>query len=61
VQEFEIEPTTEGYIRYAIASGYTTKLKQKIASPDPRSKLGRSELKYILQAPYWKVTLTGFF
>ncbi len=54
---FEIEPTTEGYIRYAIASGiYTQPQGDRIARPALQTRL-KSELKYILQAPYWKAAL----
>lgn len=53
---FEIEPTTEGYIRYAIASGIYDQPQGDIARPALQSRL-KSELKYILQAPYWKAAL----
>lgn len=55
---FEIEPTTEGYIRYAIASGIydRTQTENNIHRPALQTRL-KSELKYILQAPYWKAAL----
>jgi tRNA nucleotidyltransferase (CCA-adding enzyme) len=54
---FEIEPTTEGYIRYAIASGiYNQPQGDSVARPALQTRL-KSELKYILQAPYWKAAL----
>lgn len=55
---FEIEPTTEGYIRYAIASGIynQTQTENNIHRPALQTRL-KSELKYILQAPYWKAAL----
>lgn len=55
---FEIEPQTEGYIRYAIASGIydRTQGENSIARPALQNRL-KSELKYILQAPYWKAAL----
>lgn len=55
---FKIEPTTEGYIRYAIASGIydQTQAENSLARPALQTRL-KSELKYILQAPYWKAAL----
>lgn len=54
---FEIEPTTAGYIRYAIASGiYNQPQGDSIVRPALQTRL-KSELKYILQAPYWKAAL----
>ncbi len=55
---FEIEPQTEGYIRYAIASGiyYQTQGEDSSKRPALQTRL-RAELKYILQAPYWKPAL----
>lgn len=54
---FEIEPQTEGYIRHAIASGIYEAVKtQSGRAPALETRL-RSELKYILQAPYWKPAL----
>jgi tRNA nucleotidyltransferase (CCA-adding enzyme) len=53
---FEIEPQTEGYIRYCVASGiYQTQAENKVR-PALSTRL-RSELKYILQADYWKPAL----
>ncbi|HTL89511.1 MAG TPA: CBS domain-containing protein, partial [Leptolyngbya sp.] len=58
---FEIEPQTESYIRHAIASGVYQLHKREAPSkgrsvPALQSRL-RSELKYILQAPYWKAAI----
>ncbi|MBD1923840.1 CBS domain-containing protein [Microcoleus sp. FACHB-831] len=54
---FEIEAQTEIYIRYAIASGiYDTTLLEKASAPALTTRL-KTELKYILQAPYWKPAL----
>jgi len=54
---FEIEPQTERYIRYAIASGiYYRQGENSSTRPALQTRL-RSELKYILQAPYWKPAL----
>ena len=54
---FEIEPQTEGYIRYAIASGiYERTQAENSKAPGLQVRL-RAELKYILQAPYWKPAL----
>ena len=58
---FEIESKTEGYIRYAINSGVydrenVKKGEKKRRAPALETRL-KSELKYILQAPYWKPAL----
>jgi len=58
---FQIDAQTEGYIRHAIASG----IYQQIQHQDPQSRISapalqtrlKAELKYILQAPYWKPAL----
>lgn len=53
--EFQIEAQTERYIRYAIASGiYNYQGDSKTPALSTRLK---SELKYILQAPYWQAAL----
>lgn len=54
---FELEPQTEAYIRYAIASGIydRTQIDQE-RTPALQTRLKR-ELKYILEAPYWKIAL----
>ncbi|MBD1824627.1 CBS domain-containing protein [Cyanobacteria bacterium FACHB-DQ100] len=51
---FEIEPQTEMYIRHAIASGVYQFRNRPV--PALQSRL-RSELKYILQAAYWKAAI----
>ncbi len=51
---FEIEPQTENSIRSAIASGIYELRDRPV--PALSSRL-RSELKYILQAPYWKAAI----
>ncbi len=56
---FEIEPQTEGYIRHAIASGIYEQIQKvagRVSAPALQTRL-KSELKYILQAPYWKAAL----
>ncbi|AFZ12732.1 Polynucleotide adenylyltransferase region [Crinalium epipsammum PCC 9333] len=54
---FEIEPQTEGYIRYAIASGiYDRSLLENSKAPALQTRL-KAELKYILQATYWASAL----
>ena len=55
--EFTIEPQTEEYIHYAIRSGVYQELRiSDLASPALTTRL-RAELKYILQANYWKPAL----
>ncbi len=55
---FRIEPQTEEYIRYAIASGVYERLRlENHQAPALTTRL-RAELKYILQANYWKSALT---
>ena len=58
---FDIEEKTEGYIRYAINSGVydreiVGKAEKNRRAPALETRL-KSELKYILQAPYWKPAL----
>jgi tRNA nucleotidyltransferase (CCA-adding enzyme) len=54
---FEIESQTEEYIRYAIASGVYERLRlENHQAPALTTRL-RTELKYILQANYWKPAL----
>ena len=54
---FEIEPQTEAYIRYALESGiYERSLLENGKVPALQTRL-KSELKYILQAPYWASAL----
>ena len=54
---FDIEPQTETYIRYAIESGIYDKLKLKNhVTPALTTRL-KAELKYILEANYWKPAL----
>ena len=55
--QFTIESQTEEYIRYAINSGVYERLRlSDRASPALTTRL-RAELKYILQADYWKPAL----
>jgi tRNA nucleotidyltransferase (CCA-adding enzyme) len=55
--DFEIEPQTEAYIRYAMESGvYERSLSQNDKAPALQTRL-KAELKHILQAPYWKRAL----
>ncbi len=54
---FTIEPQTEGYIRHALASGIYDRIQgENGRAPALETRL-KSELKYILQAPYWQVAL----
>ncbi len=54
---FAIAPQTEQYIRYAINSGvYDRTGAENSKAPALQTRL-KSELKYILQAPYWKAAL----
>jgi tRNA nucleotidyltransferase (CCA-adding enzyme) len=54
---FEIEPQTEGYIRYAINSGiYDRTTQENSRTPALQTRL-KAELKHILEAPYWKPAL----
>ncbi|TAG87067.1 MAG: CCA tRNA nucleotidyltransferase, partial [Oscillatoriales cyanobacterium] len=54
---FTIEPQTEGYIRHALASGVYDRIQgENGRAPALETRL-KSELKYILQAPYWQVAL----
>ena len=54
---FQIEPQTEGYIRHAIASGIYDRIQHKNGRAPALETRLKSELKYILQAPYWKSAL----
>lgn len=54
---FQIEAQTEHYIRYAIASGvYDRSRAENQKTPALQTRL-KAELKYILEAPYWKPAL----
>ena len=54
---FSIESQTEEYIRYAIASGVYERLRlENHQAPALTTRL-KGELKYILQADYWKPAL----
>ncbi|MCT7948857.1 CBS domain-containing protein [Ancylothrix sp. C2] len=53
---FEIEPQTKGYIRHAIESGVYHRHPTGTRAPALETRL-KAELKYILQAPYWKSAL----
>lgn len=54
---FEIEPQTRGYIRHALESGiYQRSRGENRRTPALQTRL-KTELKYILQAPYWKPAL----
>jgi len=55
--QFTIEPQTESSIRYALNSGiYDRLLQTNSKAPALQTRL-KSELKYILQAPYWQAAL----
>ncbi|MFO5526849.1 MAG: CBS domain-containing protein, partial [Cuspidothrix sp.] len=54
---FNIEPQTETYIRYAINSGvYDRTSQENSKTPALQTRL-KTELKYILSAPYWRSAL----
>ncbi|MBE9216283.1 CBS domain-containing protein [Plectonema cf. radiosum LEGE 06105] len=54
---FHLEKQTEEYIRYAIQSGvYDRTVQENSKTPALQTRL-KSELKYILQASYWKPAL----
>ncbi|MBH8572902.1 CBS domain-containing protein [Nostocaceae cyanobacterium CENA369] len=54
---FEIEPQTKEYIRYAINSGvYDRTTQENSRTPALQTRL-KAELKHILEAPYWKSAL----
>ncbi|MEJ6482184.1 CBS domain-containing protein [Nostoc punctiforme UO1] len=54
---FEIEPQTEEFIRYAINSGvYDRTSQENSRTPALQTRL-KTELKHILEAPYWKSAL----
>lgn len=51
---FSIDPQTERYIRHAIDSGIYRQIQTQLEkAPGLQTRL-KNELKYILQAPYWK-------
>ncbi len=54
---FEIEPQTEGYIHYAIASGVYNRVQTDLNKVPALQTRLKTELKYILQAPYWRPAL----
>ncbi|MBN3925098.1 CBS domain-containing protein [Nostoc sp. NMS4] len=54
---FQIEPQTEEFIRYAIDSGvYDRTAQENSRTPALQTRL-KTELKHILEAPYWKSAL----
>ncbi|RCJ25050.1 poly(A) polymerase [Nostoc sp. ATCC 43529] len=54
---FEIEPQTQEFIRYAINSGvYDRTAQENSKTPALQTRL-KTELKHILEAPYWKSAL----
>ena len=54
---FSLEPQTEAYIRYAINSGvYDRTSQENHKTPALQTRL-KTELKYILAAPYWQSAL----
>ncbi len=51
---FQLEAQTEGYVRHAIASGVYQRVQAEIdVTPALQARL-RRELKYLLEAPYWR-------
>jgi tRNA nucleotidyltransferase (CCA-adding enzyme) len=54
---FTLEPQTEGFIRYAIASGIYAQMQSEVEKlPALQTRL-KQEIKYILQTPYWRSAL----
>lgn len=55
---FQIDGQTEGYIRHAIASGIYNRIQAEASKAPALQTRLKAELKYILQAAYWKPALT---
>lgn len=54
---FQIDAQTEAYIRNAIASGVYHRIQAEVEKTPALQTRLRQELKYILEAPYWKAAL----
>jgi tRNA nucleotidyltransferase (CCA-adding enzyme) len=54
---FEIEPQTQGYIHYAIASGIYDRIQAEMGKTPALQTRLKQELKHILEAPYWKLAI----
>ncbi|MEG3974588.1 CBS domain-containing protein, partial [Microcoleus sp. herbarium8] len=54
---FAIEPQTEEYIRHATESGIYYRIQGESGRTPALETRLKSELRYILQAPYWKLAL----
>jgi tRNA nucleotidyltransferase (CCA-adding enzyme) len=54
---FEIDPQTEGYIHHAIASGVYHRIQSEMEKTPALQTRLKQELKYILEAPYWKTAI----
>jgi tRNA nucleotidyltransferase (CCA-adding enzyme) len=54
---FQIDPQTEAYIRHAMASGIYRRVQAEVEKTPALQTRLRQELKYILDAPYWKPAL----
>ncbi len=54
---FQIDPQTEAYIRHAMASGIYRRVQSEVEKTPALQTRLRQELKYILDAPYWKPAL----
>ncbi|GAB4458204.1 MAG: CBS domain-containing protein [Elainellaceae cyanobacterium] len=54
---FAIEPQTEAQIRHAIASGVYFRIQEEMETVPALQTRLRRELKYILEAPYWKAAI----
>jgi tRNA nucleotidyltransferase (CCA-adding enzyme) len=54
---FQIDPQTEGYIRTAIASGIYHRIQAEVEKTPALQTRLRQELRYILEARYWKPAL----
>ncbi len=55
---FTLESQTEEYIHYAISSGIYQRVSHQNSSIPALTTRLKTELKYILEAPYWKRALT---
>ncbi|HEY9648911.1 MAG TPA: CBS domain-containing protein, partial [Chroococcidiopsis sp.] len=54
---FQLEPSTEGYIHHAIASGIYHRIQTEMTKTPALQTRLRRELHYILEAPYWKAAV----
>lgn len=59
--DFQIEAQTEGYIRHAIASGIYHRVQADMGSRPALQTRLRRELKYVLEAHYWRRAIQILF